>query len=191
MPTPGHQVEKVKFAGSEEGPKEYSVPIKGRVGFKFLNRVNHALEGFFIQSNMKEYKCDNCSKETRCTQQFYIKDPPQFLILQLRRFNLSVDPPIKIEKEIINDLIVNLTPYVMTEGKEVAECYYKLYGVVEHSGTLSDGHYIAYTRYKAHKKDEWYYINDFYVEESNKDNILGRAQGFLLFYEKTVPAPFI
>jgi len=183
-PDHGYRVQEVKFADSQEGPKEYSVPVKGRVGFKHFKKVQHALQGYFIQSNIEQYRCDNCLNRGRCTQQFYIKDPPKFLILQLRRFNLFVDPPIKINTKIINDLIVDLSPYVMTEGKQVPECYYKLYGLVEHSGTLSGGHYVAYTMYEPDKKDTWYYISDSHVSNSSKEYILNNAQGFLLFYEK-------
>jgi len=184
MPAPSCQVEKIKFADSQEDPKEYSVPVKGRIGFDHSVKVKHILEGFFIESKVEEYKCNTCSNRGACTQQFYIKDPPEFLILQLLRFNLFVDPPIKIDTKIINDLIVDLSPYVITEGKKEAKCYYRLYGLVQHSGTISGGHYVAYTRYNVNKEDTWYYISDSYVKKSSEEDVLDVAEGFLLFYEK-------
>lgn len=183
-PTPGRRLEKIKFADSKEAAREYSVPIKGKVGFKHLSKMQHAIEGFFIQSKMDGYLCDNCYNRNTCTQQFYIKDLPQFLIVQLRRFDLSADPPIKIDKEIINDLAVDLSPYIITEASERAEYYYRLYGMVEHMGTLSGGHYVAYAKYKADGKWVWYYISDSHVRESTESHVVNDAQGFLLFYKR-------
>jgi ubiquitin carboxyl-terminal hydrolase 16/45 len=69
---------------------------------------------------------------------------------------------------------------------------YRLLGVVEHSGTMRGGHYIAYVRGDARGKGRadkeqggsvWYYASDAHVQEVSLEEVL-RCDAYLLFYEK-------
>ncbi|CAG7827991.1 unnamed protein product [Allacma fusca] len=56
---------------------------------------------------------------------------------------------------------------------------YRLYGIVEHGGSLNWGHYVAYIRVNS----EWYYVSDSYVSHSNISDVLARDP-YILFYER-------
>jgi ubiquitin C-terminal hydrolase len=51
-----------------------------------------------------------------------------------------------------------------TEGEWQPRHQYRLYGVVCHSGSMSGGHYIAYTCYYYKGKKYWFYMSDSFVE---------------------------
>lgn len=70
-----------------------------------------------------------------------------------------------------------------------------LVGIVEHSGTMRGGHYVAYVRggqrnrWKADNKENegstttWYRASDAYVREVSLAEVL-RCEAYILFYEK-------
>jgi len=64
-----------------------------------------------------------------------------------------------------------------------------LVGLVEHSGTMRGGHYVAYVRgghRNSGKENEgftWYQASDAYVREVSLDEVL-RCEAYILFYEK-------
>lgn len=69
---------------------------------------------------------------------------------------------------------------------------YRLVGIVEHSGTMRGGHYVAYVRGgekskgKAENENggfEWYHASDAYVREVSLEEVL-RCEAYILFYEK-------
>ena len=60
-------------------------------------------------------------------------------------------------------------------------CKYQLRGVVEHSGGLSGGHYVAYVRRAG--DTAWHYISDRHVRPVTSEEVFG-AEAYLLFYER-------
>ena len=68
---------------------------------------------------------------------------------------------------------------------------YQLIGIVEHSGTMRGGHYVAYVKgCKMEGKDwsegaisTWYYISDSHVREPCLESVL-QSEAYLLFYER-------
>lgn len=75
---------------------------------------------------------------------------------------------------------------------ERGNCKYHLVGVVEHSGTMRGGHYVAYVRggMKNPLKGEneagdyvWYHASDVYVREASLEEVLG-SEAYILFYER-------
>lgn len=53
-----------------------------------------------------------------------------------------------------------------------------MYGIVDHSGSLENGHYIAYGN-----RDGWYEFNDERVSKlKSVDDVLGNKDAYLLFY---------
>ena len=71
------------------------------------------------------------------------------------------------------------------------KCMYRLVGVVEHSGTMRGGHYVAYfkgamSRGKIEKeggRSTWYYASDAHVHEVSLTEVL-QSEAYILFYEK-------
>ncbi|KAF9606762.1 hypothetical protein IFM89_028138 [Coptis chinensis] len=74
---------------------------------------------------------------------------------------------------------------------EKSKCEYQLIGVVEHSGNMRGGHYVAYVRGgKRNGKTEqynrehiWFYASDGHVREVSLAVVL-RCEAYILFYEK-------
>ncbi|KAH9622822.1 hypothetical protein KSS87_004400 [Heliosperma pusillum] len=74
-------------------------------------------------------------------------------------------------------------------------CIYRLIGVVEHSGSMRGGHYVAYVRgtdTRRGRSDEenhtkrhnvWYHASDAYVRETTLNEVL-HSEAYILFYEK-------
>ena len=58
---------------------------------------------------------------------------------------------------------------------------YQLRGVVEHSGGLSGGHYVAYVRRAGDQ--QWHYISDRHVRPVTAATVFD-AEAYLLFYER-------
>lgn len=70
--------------------------------------------------------------------------------------------------------------------------HYRLIGVVEHSGTMRGGHYVAFVRggqksrgnyQKENEGSVWYHASDAYVRQASLDEVLG-CEAYILFYEK-------
>ena len=61
---------------------------------------------------------------------------------------------------------------------------YALYGVVVHSGTMENGHYMAYIRDGNHGDEttKWYCVNDSNVSAVSIETVLSK-QGYILFYK--------
>ena len=62
---------------------------------------------------------------------------------------------------------------------------YKLQSVIEHSGIINSGHYVAYRQGPVGSRSEqkWFKISDTNVEQTELGTVL-RAKAYLLFYER-------
>ena len=56
---------------------------------------------------------------------------------------------------------------------------FNLYGVLNHHGTLTGGHYTAYAKHD----DDWYLFDDSRIEKVTESKIITKA-AYLLFYER-------
>lgn len=77
---------------------------------------------------------------------------------------------------------LDLAPFVMGPGGQDAQ--YRLYAVVNHSGTLSFGHYTAYCKVGEEEHDRrWYLFNDAMVSAALEADVVSR-EAYMLFYER-------
>ena len=61
---------------------------------------------------------------------------------------------------------------------------YRLAGLVEHSGTMRGGHYVAYVRGgQKGKESVWYNISDAHVRQVSLDKVM-HSEAYILFYER-------
>ncbi|XP_059057892.1 ubiquitin carboxyl-terminal hydrolase 45 isoform X2 [Achroia grisella] len=109
--------------------------------------------------------CENCTERfngkdgktvyTNATKRFLVSSPPAILILHLKRFQLGPRCMFrKMSKHVDFPTILDLAPFCamdklkklpnVTRGQN--ELLYSLYGVVEHSGGMHGGHYVAYVK---------------------------------------------
>jgi ubiquitin carboxyl-terminal hydrolase 16/45 len=151
-----------------------------------------------------------------------VSRPPECLTVHLKRFQITSHGTSKLSDRVTFPYILNLTPFCAREdedlqrldGKDVydedGEVKYALYGIVEHSGSLHWGHYVAYIKVPGSnptpsedgKKDDenatasssnsnkeevtpekWFYISDSSVSPSSLDSVQG-MDPYILFYER-------
>ncbi|CAE7672687.1 USP21, partial [Symbiodinium pilosum] len=60
---------------------------------------------------------------------------------------------------------------------------YRLYAVVNHSGSLSYGHYTAYCKVGEGADRKWYLFNDARVTPASESDVVSQ-EAYLLFYER-------
>ncbi|XP_020280675.1 ubiquitin carboxyl-terminal hydrolase 45 isoform X2 [Pseudomyrmex gracilis] len=80
---------------------------------------------------------------TSSTKQYLISQVPPVLILHLKRFQTQRVGFRKVFKHVSFPILFDLAPVCKNHKKPRL---YSLYGVVEHSGTVHGGHYVAYVK---------------------------------------------
>ena len=59
---------------------------------------------------------------------------------------------------------------------------YTLYSVINHNGTLNDGHYTTFCRNLSNDSSPWFECDDDKVEYSSTDNLKMNTNAYLLFF---------
>ncbi len=135
-----------------------------------------------------KYHCINCKQKRDAVQNTYLWESPEILVIHLKRFNnnligstyvtgrISTTISFPFDKLDISNII---SPHTISN----LSCVYNLYGIVNQSGSLDGGHYMAYCKNKLN--NNWYCFNDSnvrYVDPSLYDTMYDGA--YLLFYER-------
>ncbi|CAH0720523.1 unnamed protein product, partial [Brenthis ino] len=124
--------------------------------------------------------CETCTERingkdgktvyTNATKRFLVSSPPAILILHLKRFQIGPRCMFrKMSKHVDFPTILDLAPFcAMDKLKKLPnvargqnELQYSLYGVVEHSGGMHGGHYVAYVKVRAPVKlgdPRWWFL---------------------------------
>ncbi|CAG2059244.1 unnamed protein product, partial [Timema podura] len=121
-----------------------------------------------LMTGSNKVGCENCSQRhnhgkegkmvyTNSTKQLLVSWPPAVLILHLKRFQVFRSMFRKISCQVNFPLVLDIAP--ICSSKAAKDCptirpgqtqvLYSLYGVVEHSGGLHGGHYVAYVKVRA------------------------------------------
>ncbi|KAM3931965.1 ubiquitin carboxyl-terminal hydrolase 45 [Leptodactylus fuscus] len=146
---------------------------------------------------------------TNARKQLLISSVPANLILHLKRFCQNGLTLRKINRHVDFPFLLDLAPFCSVTCKNVSEekrILYSLYGVVEHSGSMKGGHYVAYVKIRIPSKktfehissgkhssvlkdgatsssSQWVYISDTHVQMVSESRVLS-SQAYLLFYER-------
>jgi ubiquitin C-terminal hydrolase len=95
---------------------------------------------------------------------------PCILILHLKRWvHLN-----KIHARVSAPFILDMTPYTIYKES----CLYSLFGIINHEGDIGRGHYYSYV-----KKDQWYSLNDGFVQSISEQSLI-HPENYCLFYRK-------
>ena len=130
-------------------------------------------------SGSNAYFCETCKIRTDCTKEILIQKSPETLILHIKRFkhdwsssklNKCVSFPIESD--------LDLTPFVVDPTENLK---YRLSGIVQHTGTISSGHYTAYCRHKS--SGSWYCFDDSRVSLIPNFS-LDNAEAYVLFFQR-------
>lgn len=129
--------------------------------------VHSCLNNFTVVEFMggnNKVGCGACSERTNgkggktintnATKQFLISSPPAVLILHLKRFQVGPRCMFrKMTKHVSFPLVLDLAPFCASKVKTLPNVHryqrkliYSLYGIVEHSGGMYGGHYVAYVK---------------------------------------------
>ena len=120
-------------------------------------------------------KCRSCVSASKCTT---IYDAPPVLLFHLKRFVAYQRMARKVDTAVdYPDMFDMASLSKRTQGR------YRLIGVVNHSGTLSSGHYTSAALDQSSGK--WYSFNDASVAPASK-SVIHSGRAYLLFYERIV-----
>ncbi|CAO2822483.1 unnamed protein product [Amaranthus hypochondriacus] len=140
-----------------------------------------------------------CVKVMRdATKRILISKSPSILTIHLKRFRQdAVGRLNKLNGHVVFKEFLDVGPFMDYRSTERGNCIYRLIGVVVHSGTMRNGHYVAYVRGNDKQRGRsgeengeghsvWYYASDTYVRVTNLEEVL-RSEAYILFYEKVKP----
>lgn len=133
--------------------------------------------------------CEGCQESRAAASlQLQVWEAPRVLTLHLKRFQQGATLR-KVQRHVPFPIELDLSPYCCRhhrgEGQEqdtIAQTpvpgSYILYGVVEHAGRMTGGHYTAYVRGAG---GSWFHASDSRVVSVTQQKVLA-SQAYLLFY---------
>lgn len=120
--------------------------------------MTNALDQYFNNSIISDYKCEKCKTVQDIQQKKVIEILPEYMIIQLNRFmglNHKNNSIFGFSSYInINDYI---EPEFIDDGIK-----YELCGIICHYGSMHSGHYNVYLK---HCNKKWYYADDEIIQE--------------------------
>ncbi|KAF8111628.1 hypothetical protein N665_0074s0151 [Sinapis alba] len=129
------------------------------------------------------------------TKRVLINKVPPVLTIHLKRFSQDLRGRLsKLNGHVAFKEVIDLRQYMdprCSSGEDPP--VYRLAGLVEHSGTMRGGHYVAYVRGGGGKKVKesdsstsvWYNVSDAHVRQVSLDKVL-HSEAYILFYERIV-----
>jgi ubiquitin C-terminal hydrolase len=183
-----HQLHMAEAKEKEEDENDNSVENKKELTlYECLNATLNVSE---ILSGENQLTCDVCMTKRDVTKTTTLWHCPPRLILHLKRFiNIPIPNTYHTRQEKVEKLVkFPITGLSMKDymSEHIAdECIYDLYAVIHQSGSLSGGHYVAYTKNLIN--GFWYYYNDQNVKRVKPEEVeekLVSNQAYILFYEK-------
>lgn len=135
-----------------------------------------------------QYNCSICKKKVDAIKRICIWEPPETLIVVLKRFDIDFKTntngiPVKLKQAItfpITDL--DIRDYT-TDLRQIDDTLYDLHGVCVHKGSYGFGHYLAYGINPIN--NEWYEFNDSqtsHIEREKFDEEVVKSDAYMLVY---------
>ncbi|GAB4851893.1 ubiquitin-specific protease ubp2 [Ancistrocladus abbreviatus] len=140
-----------------------------------------------VECEEEEMDSESVKVMRDATKRILISKTPHILTIHLKRFSQDARGRLsKLSGHIGFKEMIDLGPFMDLRCTNRGECLYQLVGVVEHSGSMRGGHYVAYVRGgdRSREKPIWYYASDAHVHETSLEDVL-RTEAYILFYEKT------
>ena len=146
---------------------QYMTDIPLIIDPKIINiKLETLLDNFFdeeiVSFNQKCYECQKICNHKKFSKIYQV---PEILIISLQRFNSENNN--KSETIVEFSEYLNLTKYIDNNFQNSNEKIYKLYAVINHIGSLSEGHYYSFINF--YNKNTWYEFNDKLVSEKYKN----------------------
>ncbi|KAL4251575.1 hypothetical protein ABKN59_006688 [Abortiporus biennis] len=169
---------------------------------KHISKVSlqHCLDAFVKEEVMEKsdaWNCPNCKALRKATKHLSISRLPPVLLIHLKRFSVKGPFTDKIETCVDFPLrgldLTNYMPPPLPPGAggvpsvsrddpraQVPPYRYDLYGVTNHYGSLSSGHYTAFIS----SRGGWLYCDDSKISPADPKDVVGKA-AYILFYKRT------
>lgn len=146
-----------------------------------------------LMSGNNKVGCEECTKRingeggktinTNATKQFLISSLPAVLILHLKRFQIGPRHSFrKLATHVTFPVTLDMGPFCAaspqiskkyrTVNRKQKKILYSLYGVVEHSGGMHGGHYVAYVKVRPKLTPDdprWKFVSKLYNEQRHKN----------------------
>ena len=88
--------------------EDCSIPFDVKLNIRNITDIKDALKNYFSTSIIEGNTCEYCKQKCGTHVKRYIMHLPKYLVIRLSRFNSFEDPPSKNEKEIVNNLDIDL-----------------------------------------------------------------------------------
>ena len=131
-----------------------------------------------ILNGDNEWYNEKTKKKEEVQKKILFWNLPELLVITLKRF--SPDGEHKINN-IIDFPLLNLDLSKYVHGYNPSSYVYDLYGVCNHMGSASGGHYTSFVKNSGGK---WIHYNDTTVEIIEHPNIVVSPMAYCLFYRK-------
>ncbi|CAH8380849.1 unnamed protein product [Eruca vesicaria subsp. sativa] len=173
---------------------------RDRFGYGWMNEngfdeFNDDLFNHFI--NLKTmYDGDAVDSEevivrSPASKRVLVNKAPPVLTIHLKRFSQDALGRLsKLSGHIGFNEFIDLGLYMDMDSRgteeEEDQPVYMLAGIVEHSGTMGRGHYVAYIRGDHDEKRDsyiWYRASDSFVRQVSFEEVL-RSEAYILFYQR-------
>lgn len=102
-------------------------------------------------------KCNNCKMNQESTKQLTMGTLPVVTSFHLKRFEHSTSVNRKISTLISFPAELDMTSFMSARSPRIGDVRYSLYAVINHIGSLDNGHYTAYIR---HNGKTWVKCDD-------------------------------
>ena len=127
---------------------------------------------------LDQYYCEKCNEKVNAIKKLEISELPKVLCIHIKRFNHNSFWGSKISTHIEFDVDgFDTSPFCSDDQEQ--DCTFDLFGVVEHIGSVSGGHYVAYAKH--HVNNSWLKFDDSKVSKVTIDDVKS-CQAYLLFY---------
>lgn len=183
-------------------PRDVKLNSSITIGLPYIARddecsIQSCLNSFTaieLLSGNNKVGCEACTKRmhgengktinTNATKQFLISSLPAVLILHLKRFQIGLRHTFhKLSSDVTFPLILDVGPFCAatpaidkryrTVNSNQKKILYSLYGVVEHSGNMHGGHYVAFVKVRPKVQDDdprWKFVSKLYNERTDSIN---------------------
>ncbi|KAI9490566.1 hypothetical protein BDB00DRAFT_875163 [Zychaea mexicana] len=168
-----------------------SLPIPTKSSTSSVN-LYQCLDAFVKEETLDNddaWNCPRCKKPRRSTKSLTLSRMPVVLLIHLKRF--SFEGPFRNKLETMVDCPtrnLDLSKYVPSSmippNTERPSFKYDLYGVSNHYGSLTGGHYTAAVR--DGYQGDWHYFDDTRFSMCEENKVVTRAAYNLFYVRSTV-----
>ncbi|KAM0752242.1 hypothetical protein T439DRAFT_299975 [Meredithblackwellia eburnea MCA 4105] len=169
-----------------------SVPIPSGRGIGRVD-LQQCISAFVREEILEKddaWNCPRCKVPRKASKKLTLSRLPPILVIHLKRFSIRGPFSDKLETQVHYPLsgldLTNHMPPPLMEKRPAALTsppkgyVYDLYGVTNHYGNLSSGHYTAYVR----SHDKWNSIGDSKVTEVDSSTVQSAKSAYILYFAR-------